>query len=187
MAQSNPPKLGPTVGKAETEAGRIRDEYASHKFYISSTDKHHNSERVRTSDQATIRVPPFVWALIAKWVDDERTPYRTAQDLIRDAVVHRLHQLQELSESIPDATWRGMRLQAEMARRASEASRYKESIVQIREMMQTAWNDGDLDLYAELTKDAEHLVKEIPEPYSSMLKEFLTSQKSLRKLKNNDT
>lgn len=183
MPSKRPEPLGKRIGQSETEAGRIKDEYDLSNFYISSTDKHHNNERLRVNkENNTIRVPTFVWALVAKWVDEDQTPYRSAADLVRDAVVHRIHQLQELADAPPDATWRGMRLQAEMYRKVAEATRYKESVAAIKQMMSTAWSDGDIKLYNELHADAKQLVEEIPSPHKDDLESYLRDQKNIRRL-----
>lgn len=188
MESNKRPKktLGPAVGRAEVDEGKVRDEYAVDKFYIASTDKHHNHEKIRISQEkaaSTLRVPTFVWALIMKWVNDPMTPYRSVADFARDCFVHRLHDLQELADEGTSPAWRGMRLQVEMAHRADEAARHKETVEWVKTMMKSAWADGDFTLYSELTNGAEELLPEIPEPYAAELREFLSGQKNLRRLK----
>ncbi len=66
------------------------DDYSPDKFYIKATDDHGHSELVH------LKVPPGVLSAIAQIVQSRAIPeYRTSQDLIRDAIIHRLHYLRD--------------------------------------------------------------------------------------------
>lgn len=63
-------------------------EYSPDNFYTRATDGKGHSELVH------VKLPPHVASALAAIVQSRAVPeYRTTQDLIRDAVVHRLHYL----------------------------------------------------------------------------------------------
>lgn len=187
---SGSPLIGPSVGKPETEEGRIKgDTYSKKKFYIGGSDGPKEGKRLRMNkdrNASSIRVPTYVWALANKWVEDGRTPYRAVYDMIRDAVVHRLHELEEIVQDNP-AEWEGFRIQSEMATRISIAERHKDTIKDIKESLATAWSDGDTSLFYATLDDAERLVKEMPHPYNKMLQSVVEEQRSVRRLDTGPT
>lgn len=176
--------LGPRVGANEMDAGRVKDEYDKSKFYIASTDKHHQNERLRASEGQggrSIRVPPFLWASVCKWVDDDRTPYRTTSDFIRDSVYHRVVQLEELAENAPE-TWMALMLEVEMHRKAEEAEKYRNTIANAKKIAMSAWQDGNLALFFSTLDQAERLAGMIPEPYAGQLKSYVSEERKLRRI-----
>lgn len=83
------------------------DHYDRREFYIRATNEsdHYTTARVFSRGLAqeqgmpeTIALPHEVVAQIKQMVDDPRTPYRSIQDMFRDAVRHRLHDLAEMFE-----------------------------------------------------------------------------------------
>lgn len=69
--------------------------YDPRHFYIRSTDGRGHG------DKLSITVPPELLGRIGAIVEGRHWPYRTSHDLIRDAVMHRLHALNEIT---PDDT-----------------------------------------------------------------------------------
>jgi len=66
------------------------DDCSPDRFYTKATDNHGHSELVH------LKVPPGTLSTIAQIVQSRAIPeYRTSHDLIRDAIVHRLHYLRE--------------------------------------------------------------------------------------------
>lgn len=65
--------------------------YARHRFYTGGSDKRGHSERM------SVRVPPIVAGEILRLVQSGKIPeYRTTSDMVRDAVYHRLHDLEAM-------------------------------------------------------------------------------------------
>ena len=88
-----------------TQPGSGRSiEYSRGDFYCRSTNKYNHHESLRAFPGGTraetglpeiIAVPPDLVSAINEAVDSFHTPYRTQHDFIRDAAVHRLHDLDE--------------------------------------------------------------------------------------------
>lgn len=66
------------------------DNYAPNQFYVKSTDGRGHGEKM------SITLPPDVLGQIGAVVESKRFPYKTSHDLVRDAVLHRLHMLNEI-------------------------------------------------------------------------------------------
>lgn len=66
------------------------DDYSPDRFYTRATDKKGHSETVH------LKIPPELASAIAHIVQSRAIPeYRTSQDMIRDAIFHRLRYLRE--------------------------------------------------------------------------------------------
>ena len=138
-------------------SGRQTD-YDPNRFYIHSTNRHNHSTSVRTIPRTT-SFPPEIVAEMAQIVDDPRTPYRSKQDLIRDAVIHRLHHLATtlqdgsfvqsfdlflLRESIAERQHEDDELESTIDLIDTEISRYRtnrnpDGIADVIEQARTAW------------------------------------------------
>lgn len=71
----------------QTEPG---DAYSPDRFYTRATDGKGHAELLH------LKLPPELASALAQIVQSRAIPeYRTVQDLIRDAIVHRLHYLRE--------------------------------------------------------------------------------------------
>jgi hypothetical protein len=82
-------------------------EYSRGQFLIYSTNKFDHSTSVRPFGRKeavdgelpeTLTLPVEAVAQMHQMVSDPRTPYRSIQDLIRDSIHHRLHDLTEMME-----------------------------------------------------------------------------------------
>lgn len=120
-----------------------RVEYARTNFYIHSTNKHNHAHTVRTLPEHT-RFPPEVVAQMREMVDDPLTPYRSLQDLIRDAVYHRLHDLAEMRQDgdFPPRFQTELLRQA-IAHRHHEQEEFAETVEMIDKEVETAFPDAD--------------------------------------------
>ena len=76
-----------------TSAGDVAG-YGQDKFYVASTNGHDHSEQVR------VKVPPGVAAAMGAAIESWPI-YSSRNDFVRDAIVHRLHWLNEQS-AIPE-------------------------------------------------------------------------------------
>jgi len=72
----------------------VAEEYDPGKFYTKATDKRGHSKQIRFS------LPPDVAYQVGNLVADKRYPYLNTHELVRDALIHRLHFLTQLD---PDA------------------------------------------------------------------------------------
>lgn len=89
-----------------TQSGTGREvEYDRKNYYVHSTNKHNHSTSIRPQarDDARAQGMPESTTLPVEFVSqihalvaDPRTAYRTVQDFIRDAVYHRLHDLDDI-------------------------------------------------------------------------------------------
>lgn len=85
----------------QSGSGRI-EEYSPARFYIRSTNKHNHATSVTVGQELKeqmnferIKLPPELLAQMAELVADPLNPYKSHQDLIRDALHHRVCQLAE--------------------------------------------------------------------------------------------
>ncbi len=85
----------------QSGSGRI-EEYSPGNFYIRATNRynHHTSlalgkDMAEQFDTVRINLPPELLSQISELVNDPTLPYRNNQDLIRDALHHRVYQIAE--------------------------------------------------------------------------------------------
>lgn len=67
--------------------------YARNRYYMKATDGHGHSDNMQV--KVTQQIGGMVGALVASGT----TAYRTPQDFIRDAIVHRLHDIHEMGKA----------------------------------------------------------------------------------------
>lgn len=98
-----------------TQSGTGKDsEYDRRRFYVQSTNRHNHSASVRIFSRKVaqdaglpeiINIPLEMAAEVSNVVADPRNPYRSIQDLARDALYHRLHDLAEMSHNHDFLAW----------------------------------------------------------------------------------
>lgn len=136
--------------------------YSPEKFYTRSTDARGHTETM------WLRLPPSLARVIAEVVQSRKIPqYRTAQDLVRDAIVHRLHYLKEkLPETGTTVTQFLIGMEDVLAhqRMMSDFEKKMEELSQtVQRLMLDSPNDGPAlakelvqNLYGEAAKIADH-------------------------------
>lgn len=67
--------------------------YARNRYYMKATDGHGHSDNVQ------VKITTQIGGMIGALVSSGTTAYRTNQDFIRDAIVHRLHDLHEMHKA----------------------------------------------------------------------------------------
>lgn len=85
------------------EIAQMAKGYDVRKIFTRSVDSKGHSDKVQ------VKMVSSQVSLISKWVEDRRTKYRSNQDFIRDAVYHRLHQMNEIygeGQPVTMAYWR---------------------------------------------------------------------------------
>lgn len=160
---------GKVVGKSELEDGAGGDTYDRKNFYIRSTDANGNRDSVRIE---TGKFPPFLSALSTKWINDERTPYRSMADLVRDAVAHRLHQLEEMSNS-GSFPWTPFETANRLALAAAEARDMREQTESFQNGITEAIASGDFYWLQDLLDLAKKAVQQMREPYKSQVEKII--------------
>lgn len=68
----------------------MSQDYSPTSFYVNGTDKRGHREQIRC------HFPQDVFGELSAICASKDLPYKTLGDLVRDAVVHRLHQLEEI-------------------------------------------------------------------------------------------
>ena len=146
-------------------------EYSEAEFITRSTDHHGHFRHMR------VNVPPEVAARVEAIVATKTIPaYRTGQDLIRDAIMHRLHWLEERIED-PELA----RVLANERRRSSY-SQAKQEIEELTQLVADAETVLALQakakdwwaLSASLEEIAEH-ANEIRQPYAGRMAQLAKS------------
>jgi hypothetical protein len=141
-------------------------DYALTEFYCRSTDgRGHGGGKVQ------VQFPPLVLGELNALVASGMIPeYRTAQDVVRDAVYHRLRYL---ADAIGNNELVG-RLNLEM--RLAQITQFREQhdtstkiVTETRQALETLRAAGDWLMVDKVLAWNEDLIELIPEPYSSQL------------------
>lgn len=152
--------------------------YRPERFYTRSINADGHGEKVQ------VRVPQGLdsqmYAAVA-----EIAEYRSIQDLIRDAVVHRLEWLQH-HYALGEAARRTLeleRLQADRERRAQEADTMGKSVDDLGEKLQGLWDKEDWGLLAEELEAGGESVDWLRDPYKRRAQKILDDWKGRARVK----
>lgn len=152
--------------------------YDPHEFYTSSSDKKGHQQQFR------VNVPPSLGSEIAQLVQSQRIPaYRTAQDVIRDALIHRLQWLRDHGHPISRDMQHELDLQMAKVKaqtklqRVQEAEEYLDTIQEVFASLVGPDSRDDLrrelveaSLYVEsLPRGFQHKAEAIIEKYKAYL------------------
>jgi hypothetical protein len=140
--------------------------YSPEQFYTATKNRHDHGERV------TLRMPPDVHAESWRVINDPKMPmYETFQDLLRDALIHRLRWLDdniglpvEVSEWLRVEMLRG--LMATEQKRMESSSRAVEELDLTFEMIVKL---GDWGLTTKMIETARDNAQTMREPYRSQM------------------
>lgn len=147
--------------------------YSPHNFYVRSTNDHDHDEKV------ALRLPKNTWAAINEIVQSKRFPaYRTPLDLIRDAVVHRIHTLNhDFDLNDPDLTkWLVTELlMSEMAKIARHEERMNEAVAEIKRTLLLTHKGGNKDAFNRACERALEVAESLDEPYATTVKDEVES------------
>lgn len=173
MSRSDQPSYitgGQPVGKGEVDEGRLRgEEYDVRNFYMRSMDKHGNRDSTKVD---SMKCPPFLNALVQKWVNDPRTPYNSASDFWRDAGAHRAHTL-EMFEADPNFDWGFLGVAEKRARFAREAADMHQQTEAFQEDFNQAIGQGDFIWLEQLVEVGKEAVEKFREPYRSRVESVI--------------
>jgi hypothetical protein len=78
-----------------SDFGTEGSSYSPDRFYVASADKNGHSHWLK------MRIPPAISGHISALVASGKIPqYRTVEDFYRDAVLHRLHSIEEMDDEV---------------------------------------------------------------------------------------
>lgn len=158
------------MGRGEADEGALRSEHYDHRnFYIRSVDTNKNRDSTRVE---SMKCPPYLNALVNKWVNDPRTPYTSASDFWRDSGAHRIHQL-EAFDADPSFDWGFFGLAEKRDRLAREAKDMNEQAEAFQTDIAAALNQGDDVWLAELIALARDAIGKFREPYRSRVESII--------------
>ena len=140
-------------------------DYSPARFYTRSTNQFDHSQTVQTG------FPREVMALVSKIVHAGVVPeYRSNQDFIRDAVVHRLHQVAAfLDDPAMDYTLTIERVQCILDQRAADIAALDRMAESIEDLAGRALTDQNWANLREVIRQAETLADQIAGPWGARM------------------
>lgn len=166
---SSPPRGRPTRQQQIHRAGLSGPDDTSYdetKFYVASTNEHDHDESTR------VRMPKWLMAQLQELVRDGRLPaYRSIHDVMRDALVHRVHYIHSRGLTDTDTDWierevlKGAMVRIE-ARRQEKLEAVKTVEVTLREALH-ARDPEEIDMAIAV---AQGMAEHIGEPYSTQIR-----------------
>lgn len=148
------------------------DNYAEGNFYVKSTDGKGHKDKIQVS------VPPGLFALAMEITHKSELPdYKTVQDFVRDAMMHRAHFL--MTQYAPDDAAR-QRIRLEMYQATIEAmdrelDNYKNAIQRTEAALDRARLTRDTRLLNMTLNSIEIEVSEWRDPYRSRMMSIINS------------
>lgn len=156
---------GNDTGESVTWATEGTEGYRKDRFYTRSTDTFGHKDRMQ------VNLPPVVLGRVAALVSSGKIPaYRTAPDFVRDAIMHRLHDVEEmLGEDEMSDSLRVQRVRASLEQQRMDMKELDELAKVAADTMQQALDQGD-DLALKIALDEASIVaEELREPYAGRL------------------
>ena len=146
-------------------------------FYTRSTDQKGHGELIH------IKLPSYMHGMLAELVEDHNLPsYRTQADVVRDALHHRFHYL---NEHLPNTeATRRLEPLAVLHRIQTATFRYHEELTAITQLIQDAqkaFQDGlaagDYNQLRQLLTTVEQEATSLREPFRSQLLEWIQQKR----------
>lgn len=125
--------------------------YSPDRFYVRGSDQAGHREEIR------VKVAPDLADALAKIVQSKSIPeYSTIQDIVRDAIVHRLHYLHQsgMVNGVESALRRQMAIES-MVQYEEWASKFSTTIMRLADQVRSLLREKDPDATAE----AERIVR----------------------------
>lgn len=156
------------------ETGKIIDlwageteNYAVNKFYTSSIENKHGNHRTIKN----VPIPPGLMGQMSALVQSGRIPaYKTIQDIVRDAIVHRLHYLADFTA---DAEMKSVVeqevLDSNRIKIMDRMKKYKDTVSQFTDALFLTKMERDTEAYTAVLKELNTAIPFYPEPYRSQL------------------
>ena len=152
--------------------------YREERFYTRSLNAKDHGEKIQ------MKVPQGLDSQMYAAVS-QIPEYRSIQDLVRDAIVHRLEFLQKRYNLGDDArrTLELERLQADRERRAQEADIMQSSVDDLGDKLQGLWDREDWGLMAEELEAGGESVDWLRDPYKRRAQKILDDWKGRARVK----
>ena len=139
--------------------------YSVDNFYTKSKDMQGHSTVYH------VRLPDYVAGEIGSMIESRRIPdYRTAADLIRDAITHRLHYLSQRA-TLPalEGLVNRIAIENKTAQYQEELDAFRELTNEIRDTCQKGFMEGDHDHLYDYIDQQGQLVESLREPFRSRI------------------
>lgn len=131
--------------------------YSVDKYYMRSSDGHGHSAKIQ------VKLLSAEAAQVAKWTGHDATPYRSMQDLMRDAIVHRIHQLEEMhAAGQMDAEMRQHQLMSRIDTERQRRVERQELLAEFPGTIRSALGDGEVAGAAEMCDHFDETVADWP-------------------------
>ena len=143
-------------------------DYSPHKFYTKSGDG-------LLPKNVQVPIPSGIYAQVQQLINGDKLPgYRSVQDMVRDAIYHRLRFVnQELDDGTLERLldiW-GHRSRMEMSK--DEMTGLVRIVEETKETLGIACDGGDWDMVKYILEEARQLVDQIREPYKAKLNKVI--------------
>lgn len=154
-------------GKADNEG------YSIDKFYTKSTDGRGHQKHVR------VNAPPALVARASKMVKAEALPYNTVQDLVRDALHHRVHWLEKNVSNIEvdQDLVAVLRLQERIDYIRTEGETLEQLVDTLEESLELHYQRKNRKLLWTTIGEAERGLDAISPPYKGQVRELVSEYK----------
>lgn len=148
-------------------------DYREDRFYVRSVDDRGHGVKMN------IRIPQGIDTMMHKAVADLPN-YHTMHDLIRDAVMHRLHYIQQ--RHIIDLDMQTLldveALKADDYRQDQIIAGYRDAIKDLDDSLKFVWESGDIGAFREKLSRGSLLVDTMRQPWRTHAGEMLQSWKA---------
>lgn len=151
-------------------SGLSDDNYDPSHFYVRSTDGRGHGEKM------SLTVPPDLLGRVQALIESRKFPYRTTHDLMRDALLHRLHALNDIVLD-PNLTefLNQQRLAHVLEQQRMMVQQAKETIDLTRDHLQACWNANDMSMLVDGLIAAWQAQDGMREPYRTDLRTEIAS------------
>ena len=138
--------MGKARGKAAPEdLWQTDDSYDPNEFYTASADRRGHS------DTFYVKVPPYVASALSQFIQSGKVPqYKTVQDFIRDAIVHRIHYLMYNWPGELDECAALLRMQHKLAKLKENEETFQRALEDLAELIRIGQRETALEQYREL-------------------------------------
>lgn len=170
-AQTNVRYIRPEDAQAGArDLGLDDGAYSPDDFYVASTNQHDHSETVQ------LKLPKHVKALANQFVNNEEIPaYRSVNDLVRDAMVHRMQYLQHEYHASPALqlwiTMETTRTRLETIQ--AEMTAQRQLVDYVREVVEQAVENRDPAMLELIVTSGTEFVRAAREPHRSTVLDHL--------------
>lgn len=145
------------------------DGYSEERFYCRSTNTYDHSVRL------TVHLPPHIGAKVHEVVDSKHFPkYRSVADVLRDALVHRLWYLAQLSENPELLEVIQMELlECKEEEIQQRLTMYRTAVDRSEESLEMAYKIGDKYQLMEALVVAEAKFEFLRHPYDARMRDLI--------------